>query len=549
MSITKIISTILLMLASLAIFLFGLKLMSEHLEKQAGSRLRHMFNKATKNNLMGVGVGAGVTAIIQSSSATTVMIIGFVNAGIISLTQAAAIIMGANVGTTVTALIISLPITEFVAAFGLVGVFIIMFSQKSRLIGIGYIILGFSMIFTGLAIMGNSMEIFAELQSIRNFFAAMSHPLLLILFGALTTAIIQSSSATTGILITLARSNLLGIESAIFIILGINIGTCITALLASIGANINARRAATIHLIFNVAGTLIIGIPLLFSVIRKGIVVVLTSLGSILPASGIGAQIAAFHIFFNITTTILLLPFLNLIVKTTVFLLPDKKKAKKDFTFIHLDELILKSTPSIAVAQIKKEILRMASMAKSNLEIAIDAIENINLKNIDEFMKTENYLDWLNREIPVFLTKLSSRHLRFEDEKIISSYYHVIIDLERIGDYAENILEYAKRMDNEGLRFSEEAIQDMQLMYTKLQRLYAMSISGFKYKNKSLAKEIDILEDLIDEYKKDLSEKHVKRLDDGVCKVQAGALFLSLISNLERIADHSKNIFNSISKY
>lgn len=543
------ISTVLLMLASLAIFLFGLKLMSEYLEKQAGNRLRRMFNKATRNNLMGVGVGAGVTAIIQSSSATTVMVIGFVNAGIITLTQAAAIIMGANIGTTVTALIIALPIAEFVAAFGLVGIFIIMFSQNSRLVGTGYIIIGFSMIFTGLAIMGNSMKIFAELQSIHRFFAAVSHPVLLILIGALTTAIIQSSSATTGILITLARADLMGIESAIFIILGINIGTCITALLASIGANINARRAATIHLIFNVIGTLLIGIPLLFSVVRLNIIKVLIPFGKILPGAGIGAQIAAFHIFFNVSTSIFLLPFLSLIVKITTLILPDKKKSKKEFEFLFLDELILKSTPSIAVAQTKKEILRMAEMARKNLEIAIDAIENINLKNIDQFMKREDYIDWLNREIPFFLTKLSSKHIHFDDEKIISSYYHVIIDIERIGDYAENIIEYAQRMDSEGLEFSKEAIEDFQAMYTKIQRLYALSISAFKYRNTSLAREINILEDLVDEYKKSLSEKHIRRLDKNVCKAQAGALFLSLISNMERIADHSRNIFNSIDTY
>lgn len=543
------ISTILIMIAGLAVFMFGLKTMSEQLEKQAGSRLRKMFNKATKNKLMGVGVGAGVTAIIQSSSATTVMVVGFVNAGILSLTQAAAIIMGANIGTTVTAVIISLPITEFVAASGLLGIFFILFSQKTRLRNIGYIIIGLAMIFTGLSVMGSSMKQFAALEGIQTFFASTSNPFLLIMLGALVTAVIQSSSATTGILITLAAAGLMNIESSIFIILGVNIGTCITAILASIGATVNAHRTAAIHLIFNIAGTVIFGILLSFTVIRNGVVNILTGFGSILPNEGLGAQIAAFHIFFNLLTTVLLLPFLNLIVRLALKIIPDKKKTKPEFALNYLDDLILKSAPSMAVSQAKKEILRMAEMAKTNLDIAIEAVYNIDLKHFEEFEKREKYLDWLNREIPFFLAKISSRHITYEDEKVISSFYHVIIDIERIGDYAENIIEYAERMLNEDLNFSEEALKDIKSMYHKMQKLYHLSITGFEKIDSSLSKEVDMLEELIDEYKRNLSEKHIERLNEGTCIAPSGAIYLSLVSNLERISDHTRNIFNSIRKY
>lgn len=548
MTTTKIIITILTMFAGLSIFMFGLKTMSERLEKQAGNRLRKMFANATDNRFMGIGVGAGVTAIIQSSSATTIMVIGFVNAGILSLTQATAIIMGANIGTTITAVLISLPVTEFIAASGLIGVFMIMFSQNSKVRNVGYITIGLGMIFTGLVVMSNSMTQFAELESIRFFFSTTNNPFFLILIGALVTALIQSSSASTGILITLAGVGLISIENAIFIILGINIGTCITALLAAIGSSVNARRAAAIHLMFNLSGTLIFGIILLFSPLRNGIIFFLSSLGKILPNEGIGAQIAAFHIIFNLTTTILLLPFIKLLVSLALKIIPDKAIKNAEFELKFLNELILESPP-IALAQAKKEILRMAEMAKQNFDVSIHAVTEYTLKNMDEFVKRENYIDWLNKEIPFYLTKISAQHVSYEDELIVSSYYHVISDIERIGDYSENLIEYAEKMVNENITFSEEAKEEIFSMYYNVLKLYDATMKGFEMVNLSMVKEVERLENSIDDYKITLSDMHIKRLGEGICSAQSGALFLSLISNLERIADHMMNIFNSIKKY
>lgn len=541
----KILSLILIMFSGLSVFMFGLKTMSERLEKQAGNGLRKLFGKASNNKFIGVGIGAGVTAIIQSSSATTVMVVGLVNAGILTLTQATAMIMGANIGTTVTAVLISLPITEIVASSGLIGVFLLMFSQKTKVRNTGYIIIGLSMIFTGLFLMSSSMKQFSSLDSIRRFFSATSNPFLLILIGAIFTAIIQSSSATTGILITLSSVGLMTVQSAMFVVLGINIGTCITAILACIGASANAKRTAAIHLIFNIVGATIFAVALSFSFIRNGVLDVLYRIGSSLPSNGLGSQIAAFHIFFNVLTTLLLLPFASLMVRFSLLLFSDKKQSQNEYVLEYLNDLMLKST-SMALVHAKSEILRMAEMAKYNLELAMDAIININMKNLEDFEKREKYIDWLNREIPFFLAKLSSKHINFEDEKTISSFYHAIIDIERIGDYAENIFEYAERMHKEQLKFSEDALKEISSMYQKMQKLYNLSISGFELLDMSLSKEIDMLEDLIDKYKVNLSEKHIKRLGDGVCIASSGAIFLSLVSNLERVSDHIRNIFNSV---
>lgn len=545
MTTANIITTILTMIAGLSVFMFGLKTMSERIEKQAGSKLRKIFAKATDNKLMGTGIGAGVTAIIQSSSATTVMVVGFVNAGILSLTQAATIIMGANIGTTVTALIISLPITEFVAASGLIGVFMLMFSSKAHTKNLGYIIIGLAMIFTGLSVMGSSMKVFSTLESIRTFFTSTTNPFLLVLFGTLVTALIQSSSATTGILITLASAGLMGIDNAIFVILGINIGTCITAIIAAIGANVNAKRTAAIHLMFNLAGTILFALVLSFSPVRNGIINSLSIIGSHLPNEGIGAQIAAFHIFFNVTTTLILLPFVSILVHMSIKLVKDKKDFKPEHELKHLNTLILES-PSLAVAQAKKEIIRMALKAKANLDLAIKAVINANLNDEYEFNKRERYIDWLNREIPIYLTEISTKNISYQDEKIIASFYHVVSDIERIGDYAENIFEYTEKLIEDNNTFSKQAVRETKEMYSVIEKLFNRAIYGFEFFDLSILNEVESLEDQVDEFKLVLSEKHIRRLGEGTCSAQAGAMFLSLVSNLERIADHMRNIFNSI---
>jgi phosphate:Na+ symporter len=537
-----------MLFAALAVFMFGLKLMSERLEAQSSAKLRNMFKKTASNKLSGMGVGLGVTAIIQSSSATTVMVVGLVNAGMLTLTQAATIIMGANMGTTVTAVIISLPITETIAAFGLIGLFFT-FSGKPKIRNIGYVILSLGMIFFGLVVMSSSMKDIAALDGVRRFFATTSHPALLVLLGLTVTAIIQSSSATTGILISAGSAGLVGIEGAVFIIIGMNIGTCITAVLATIGTGINARRAAAIHLMFNLIGAIIFGILLAIPVIRKGAVWLLSSFGSFLPNGGIAAQIAAFHIIFNVTTTAALLPLADYLVKISVWLLPDKKAPSgKDFRLEYFSEINLE-TPSAAVSQLKKEILRMAEMAKINLDIAVKAVYENSVEHKEEFEQREKYLDWLNRQIPYYLTKISGRHLSPTDEIVIGSYYHVVSDIERIGDYAENLMENTEKLRATGLCFSEVANKEIADMYHKMLELYSHCIKGFENTDLSKIKIVDSLEDEIDDLRDSLSEAHIKRLNEGVCTAQTGAVYLSIISNLERISDHMRNIFYSMRKY
>jgi phosphate:Na+ symporter len=548
MGVSDLIANILIMLGGLAIFMYGLNAMSGHLEKQTGRRLRKVFSKSADNRILGVGIGAGVTAVIQSSSATTVMVIGLVNAGIMNLHQATAIIMGANIGTTITAVIISLPIMEFVAASGLIGI-ILMFSKKRKARDMGKIIIYLSMIFTGLLVMSGAMGKFAQMQSVRHFFQLTANPFLLVLIGLIVTAIVQSSSATTGILIALSFSGLIDIEKAMFVILGINVGTCVTALLASIGANVNAKRAALIHLMFNLAGMIIYFVLLSFSVIRNGVVNMLNAVASILSAKGAAAQIAAFHVLFNVSVTLILLPFIKQIVALSLLIMPKGKEKKSQYELKYINERILKSSPTFAVEQIKKELLRMAEMSKANLYIAVKAVCEINLKQLDEFTEREEYIDWLNREIPLNLTKISALPISFEDKLVVGSYYHVVSDIERIGDYAENIMEYAERLDVEGLKFSEEALSEIKTVINVMDKLYSLSIDGFSRLDLSLLEDVNKLEDEVDTLKQQLTDTHIKRLGKGVCSALSGAIFISLVSNLERISDHIRNIFYSIRKY
>ncbi len=548
MTTQKIAASLFMLIAALAVFMFGLKMMSERLEAQSSDRLRKMFTKTASNKLSGMGVGVGVTAIIQSSSATTVMVVGLVNAGMLTLTQAATIIMGANIGTTVTAIIISLPITEVVAACGLVGLFLT-FSSKTKVRNIGYLILSLGMIFLGLAVMSSSMSQIAGLDGIRRFFETTSHPALLILLGLTVTAIIQSSSATTGILVSVGSAGLLGIESAVFVIIGMNIGTCVTAVLATIGTNTNARRTAAIHLSFNFIGAAIFGTLLAIPAIRGVVIGLLSRFGKNLPNEGIAAQIAAFHIVFNVTTTALLLPLTNILVKFSVWLIPERKKPNdKEHRLEFLSEITLE-TPSAAVEQTKREILRMADMAKTNLDIAIKAVCGNSIEHKEDFEKREKYLDWLNRQIPYYLTKISARHLSSNDEVVIGSYYHVVSDIERIGDYAENLMENTEKLIGTGLYFSEVADKEVADMYHKMLELYSYCIKGFEKTDLSQLKKVDSLEDEIDKMRDSLSDAHIKRLNEGVCTAQTGAVYLSIISNLERISDHIRNIFYSMRKY
>lgn len=537
---------ILTLLGGLGVFLIALKIMSENLESVAGNKLKNVFNKISSNRFAGIAVGTGVTAVIQSSSATTVMVVGFVNAGVMTLKQATAIIMGANIGTTVTAQIValqSLPVTAFFAALACVGAFMTMLG-KDKVNRAGQIVGSIGMIFVGLDVMSAAMSSFSGSETVTNVMASISNPFLLLLIGMVITAIIQSSSATTSILITMAGAGLMTLENAIFITLGINIGTCITAVLASIGATVNGKRASVIHLMFNVFGSLVFFILALCLPIDEW-------LQAAFPE--IETQIAMFHTIFNVTTTILLVGFIKYITKLSELIVRDKKQKPNEDGYVadrfnFVDERLL-ATPTIAIAQVRKEIELMAEIAKKNLDFAVNAVRTRSLDKKDKFASREEHLNFLLKELTSYIVKTSTNPLTAENEREISSYYRVISDLERVGDYAENIVEYADMLIKQNASLSADAAKELDEMTADVDELYALVMRGFTDKDLSGRAEVDAAEQKIDDCKEKFELSHISRLSKGQCSADAGAVWLHLVNDLERVGDHIRNVYNSMDSY
>lgn len=538
---------ILTLLGGLGVFLIALKILSESLESIAGNKLKNVFNKISSNRFAGIAVGAGVTAVIQSSSATTVMVVGFVNAGVMTLRQATAIIMGANIGTTITAQIVALqflPITAFLGATACVGAFMTMLSKNDKVVRAGQLVGSIGMIFIGLEVMSSSMETFSDSETVRNAIAAVSNPFLLLLIGLVITAIIQSSSATTSILITMAGVGLVDLKSSIFLTLGINIGTCVTAVLASIGATTNGKRASVIHLMFNVFGSIVFFILALVLPIDEW-------LSAAFPE--IETQIAMFHTIFNVTTTILLVGFIKYITRLSELIVRDKKQKPDEDgivadKFAYVDERLL-ATPSIALAQVRKEIELMASVAKKNLDWALGAVRDGRFDKRDKFRSREAHLNFLLKELTAYNVKLTTNPLSSESEHELSSYYRAVSDLERIGDYAENIVEYADALVKQNASLSPDALAELDEMIADVDELYALVMRAFAAKDLSLRLEVDEAEQKVDDCKDKFEASHIKRLASGQCSADAGAVWLHLVNDLERVGDHIRNLFNGMSGY
>ncbi|MCF0116700.1 MAG: Na/Pi cotransporter family protein, partial [Bacilli bacterium] len=470
-----LVEAIITLIAGIGIFMIGMKMMSDGLENSAGRGLRKLFNKITNNRFVGVGIGAVVTGVIQSSSATTVMVIGFVNAGVMTLMQATAIIMGANIGTTITGILVafsSFNVGLYATALAFIGVFISMFAKKNLTKTIGDVLASLGLIFVGLSMMSGSLKKCAEIKdAFTTLFTTVSFPLLLILLGVVFTALIQSSSATTGIVITLASQGVLPLTSALFIVIGSNIGTCVTALLASIGANSNAKRAAIIHLMFNLFG----------SVIFTAIVWIFSSqisqLLELMAPGSLTMQVALFHIIFNVLTTLMLIPFVKHLTIIATKLIKDKD-VNKGLKLRYVDAMLMQNVP-VALDQIVKEITYMGEMAKLNLEqsfISLVKNEKINTSNL---YKNEEIINFTNLELAEFLIKLSSKCNNENDEKFIGSIHHVITDIERIADYAKNFVERSDEMDKLNLSFSNEAKEELDLMYRKVELMFESAIEIF----------------------------------------------------------------------
>ena len=545
------ISDVLKLLSGIGVFLMACDIMSRNLEAISSDKLKKLFSKVSGNRIVGVMIGAIATIAIQSSGATTVMTIGFVNAGIISLSQAATIIFGGEIGTTITGQIVALgmfntdmiDMNVLLSALAGIGVFMNMFAKTDKRKRLGYIFAGLGMLFVGLNMMSNSMRNFAQAEGLRSFLATIDSIFLLVIIGAILTALIQSSSAITSVAITMVVAGLITIEQGIYLTLGANVGTCLTGMLAGMKSDsTNAKRASLIQLIFNIGGVVIVMIS---DLIIKGLSGNTLSYALMFERMFPGipqTQLAMFHTIFNVVSVIIVLPLSDSLVKLTQKLIPDGEDELKTERFYYVDENML-ATPVIAVQQIKKEIINMAKIAIGNFNRAIDMIRNMDFTLKDEFKANEDELNYLNRHLVEIIVKLSSKdNISKKDYLYLTSTYKTISDLERIGDYSENIVEYAEKLKDTDERFSKEALQEIDEMTALINRLYECSMLVYDTGKSKKMKDAYKIEDQIDALSKRMSEQHIRRLNEGSCSANVGAQYLKLSSDSERIGDHLINI-------
>lgn len=525
----------------LGIFLYGMKMMGDGLENAAGEKLKGIFDKITSNPVKGILTGAVVTAVIQSSSATTVMVVGFVNAGLMNLFQAAAVIMGANIGTTITAQIISFKFDAIAPLFLAVGAAMVLFAKNRKAREIGNIILGFGILFLGLKLMSSAMSPLAESDFFKNLILRLKgHTILGLLVGMVMTAVIQSSSASTGILVALASTGSLPFEVAVPILFGCNIGTCVTALIASIGTSKTARKAALIHLFFNVVGSL------MFIPFVSQFTALVTWLSPGTTGAAVQRQIANAHTIFNIINTFVLVWFIKYLVALVNLIIPGDDE-REEMGLKYIDERLLE-TPVIAFGQATNEIVRMATKAKENLELAMKGFNENNEALIKKTYENEKLINLLDNDITKFLVKLSNSELGEEQKSLIGAYFHAVNDIERIGDHAENIADLASEKITKGLQFSDEAMKELIGMYNYTINSLEVSIECFREFNKEKASSVIGIEERIDSLEKELRNSHINRLNAGVCNATVGTIFLDIISNFERIGDHAVNIAEIITE-
>lgn len=547
-------TSILTLVAGLGVFLVACSMMSSNLESLGSKRLKALFSKTSNSKLLGVGIGTVATAAIQSSGATSVMVIGFVNAGIMTLTQAATIMYGANIGTTVTGQLVALGMfggdtistSVIFATFAGIGAFITLFGKTDTLKKVGRILAGFGMIFVGLTLMSGSMQSFSELDSVRSFLARFTNSFLLVIVGVVLTAVVQSSSVVISMAIAMTVSGLINVNQGIYITLGANIGACVTTVIAGFTSNRNAKRAALIRVIFNVAGVAIFMLIGLF--LRLGNV----DFGFLMEAMFPGAvqtQLAMFHTFFNVITVALVLPMTGLLVKLVTKIIPEPQEQQEDNSphLYFVDEHLLR-TPPIAVLETKNEITHMAEIAMQNFRISMDIISTLDYTELDTFRSNEEQLNFLNRELVVFVVKLLQCELGVKDRTYLTKAVRSIADLERIGDYAENIIEYADILKENESVFSEKALKEVAELRALVDSLFEKVLKAYKDNDKKALTEANAIEDEVDDFTAAMGKHHVKRLRDGVCTPEVGAQYLSLSTSVERIADHLINVAQTIKK-
>ncbi|MBQ3134992.1 MAG: Na/Pi cotransporter family protein [Oscillospiraceae bacterium] len=537
-----ILQSLIWLLAGVGVFIVGMNFLSDALEKSAGEGMKRLLGRISNNRLSGVGIGAGVTAIIQSSSATSVMVIGLVNAGVMTLMQATPIIMGANIGTTITGVLVALKNDYFdmlMYLFAFAGV-MLGFFKKEKIKLAGLLCSGLGLIFVGLNIMSSEQAFGNPLieTMFEGIFAAIGSPLLLILIGALFTALIQSSSAATGVVITMVGTGVLSLDLALFIVLGANIGTCVTALLASVGANANSKRVALIHFMFNVIGTAVFAV--IIWIFNEPIVNLLVSFFPGTDPMSLQMRVSAFHVIFNVTTTVVLLAFVPQLVKLSQQIIKDKKTEHTVRTLKYVDDRLL-SAPPVALMQVKKEMDYMFTLVEENIALSFAD----DLANGEKIAENEATIDFTNGALTRFLIKLSAV-VEQSDERVIGAYFHVLNDLERIGDHAENFYEITAEMAQKKFAFSETGRNGVEKMRGLVTQMLAVARDVFDNLNRDRLAELSALEDTIDGMKKELTAHHFARLADGNCNMEVSPYFSSTVAGLERVADHLVNVGYSI---
>ncbi|MEI3437007.1 MAG: Na/Pi cotransporter family protein [Blautia sp.] len=528
------------LMGGLGLFLYGMRLMSDSLEQAAGARMRAILEFFTKTPLRGILVGTLFTAVIQSSSACTVMVVSFVNSGLMDLYQAAGVIMGANIGTTVTSQLISFNLSALAPAIVMAGIILVMISKKVKVQRVGEVLLGFGILFMGLNTMSSSMAVLRESPQVVEIMGSLNGHFAALIVGLVVTAVLQSSSATVGIVLLLANQGLLDMRICFFIILGCNIGACVSALLAGLNGKRDAKRAAMIHLLFNILGTIIMYVALTVALEP------ITHFIEFVSGSNPGREVANAHTLIKIVEVLILAPFIKQIVKMTGWVVRGKEETEEEG--FHLQYIGEKSvySPTTAVFDAIREMERMGHMAISNLERAMNALVTLDEQEIEQVYQVERQIDYLNHEITSYLVKVNGTTLPADDAKSIGGLFHVVNDIERIGDHAENIADAAEARMKQNIGFSESAKRELSSMLDMVIKITTYALDMFSSNNQEHMQEILDLEDQVDETERELQESHIQRLTRGECTASAGMMFSDIISGLERVSDHATNIAFSL---
>lgn len=532
------------LMGGLGLFVFGMNLMSRGIEKVAGNKLRGILEAFTKTKFLGLVVGLFFTALIQSSSAATVMVVSFVNSGLMKLGEACGVILGANIGTTVTAMLVAFRLSTLAPIIVFIGSLMVCFIKKPIIRKSGEIVLGFGVLFMGISMMSTAMGELRDIPAVINLLSHFTNPFLGVLLGLIITSVVQSSSVTVSILVVMASQGLIDLRISMFVILGCNIGACTSAVLASIGSTKNAKRAALIHLLFNIFGTILMFVLLLlFAEQIEGIISFFSGHGT--DAANLGRNIAWAHFLFKVFQVAVFYPFMNLIVKCTYLLVPgEDEKTGEQYTLQYIGHSL--PNPAVAIYLAVQEIERMAHMAFGNLNLAVEALVNHDDESSRKVFETERYIDFLDEEISNYLVKINQNTLPIADANMIAAYFHVVSDIERIGDHAKNIVELIPQLYENGIQLSESSTNELQEMMKLINSMFDESLEMFLTGSTIHMKEISDLENMVDQMERDLQTSHIRRLNEGKCSAQAGIYFSDIVSGLERVADHAINIAFSL---